>query len=359
MTSAKKRIGIIDGVRGHLLLGMLVAHLSFSAGLAWLGWFHHAKVIKLYDAEFFVLVSGALVGFLRVERYKTNRMFYGFLAERIKTIYIYYLFSAIAYLILTRTPDGETVFSHIVNVLLLQSGGNYSDILPLYLYCFMILALIGWTINSGFPWLLFVASAVLYFISQYSDDRGFLGVSGDFVVFDVAAWQFLFMLAMLLGVFHRRVEACVVSLSRSHYYGVLTLCFATFLIWGHAAKFGLTEPQWLVHPTAYERMQLTPWYLMKILSIATIFVFLLIRREPLTGPLSGLLEAYFRLTILATIGRYSIQMFTLHVAMMGFYGYVAGGLTNNQNSMLAVLLIMIFVAAPWTYESMQKRLRAH
>ena len=81
------RLDLFDGIRGHLLIGMLVAHLSFQVGLEWLGNFHHFALIRLYDAEFFVLVAGLLIGWMSVNKLTTFEKRRKFIIGRIRTIY--------------------------------------------------------------------------------------------------------------------------------------------------------------------------------------------------------------------------------------------------------------------------------
>jgi hypothetical protein len=49
---SSKRLGLIDGIRGHLRFGIMVIHPGFSRGGARLFRFHHNAVLGVFDAEF-------------------------------------------------------------------------------------------------------------------------------------------------------------------------------------------------------------------------------------------------------------------------------------------------------------------
>ncbi|XHS00176.1 hypothetical protein ACFB49_17740 [Sphingomonas sp. DBB INV C78] len=90
---------------------MLIAHLSFSEGMNYLRYMHHHFFISMYDAEFFIPISGFIIGYLYATRIKTVGGFYAFLNGRLGTIYKYYLISAIPFLLLMgwTPPDGIDV----------------------------------------------------------------------------------------------------------------------------------------------------------------------------------------------------------------------------------------------------------
>lgn len=177
---------------------MLVAHLSFQDDLGWLRNIHHNRVIQLYDAEFFVLIAGLLVGYLWANVYTNNLRRRMFVTNRLWTVYKYYILSALPFFAYSLTT-GSPIIQNGLGVLFMQIGGWYSDILPIYFVCFILI--FPFTIFStlGKPSLMFALSMIIYVASQLTDFRGFFGLSQSFVVFDIAAWQFLFVCAILIG----------------------------------------------------------------------------------------------------------------------------------------------------------------
>ena len=133
------RFELVDGIRGHLLLGMLIAHLSFEPQLGFLVYLHHIQLVGMFDAEFFIPISGFLIGYLYIERLRTTARFERFVGKRLLVIYRYHLFATVPFLVaaLPGLGAGEAI-RLLLGVATVQAGGFYTDILPVYLYCFLL-----------------------------------------------------------------------------------------------------------------------------------------------------------------------------------------------------------------------------
>jgi hypothetical protein len=156
LPSQRPRIDLIDGVIGHLLIGMLVAHLSLQDGIEWLRNFHHHRVMLLYDAEFFVLIAGLLIGHLWVNSYKTPITRRRFVIKRLSTIYRYNILSAVpfyCFALINGAPPIQTT----LGVVTMQMGGWYSDILPIYFVCFLLIFPFALAPSINKPILIFTA----------------------------------------------------------------------------------------------------------------------------------------------------------------------------------------------------------
>lgn len=341
------RLHLVDGIRGHLLIGMLIAHLSFGPGMGALGYAHHHFLIRMYDAEFFVPISGFIIGFLFTDRIKTAAGFYRFLNGRLLTIYKYYLLSAVPFLLFALLANPSWGFLPLVgSVAIMQDGGSYSDILPIYFYCFLLLYALFWMVpRVGFMPPLAV-SGIIYLVSQATYSAGWFGLGDRFIIFDIAAWQFLFMIFLAIGAHSREALAFIENLPRKSYFAMIA-ALVVLLVIGRQTSFYPTpfagyealNPNW-------PRMQLHPLFMAKILVVIALFCTILVRPDGLLAWPNKVMRWYFSLPFLRNVGNFSIQMFTLHVFMMAIFKKVAPIMAVTDRYALAVVLIAIFVAAP-------------
>jgi hypothetical protein len=347
------RLPIIDGMRGHLLIGMMIAHLSFTPGLEGLRNAHHKLLIGMYDAEFFVFISGLLVGYLVQRKCATQSVFHTFVLGRLKTIYGFYLLSALPFLLLVGSPT----LNDVVSVLTVQSGGAYSDILPLYLYCFSIVLPL-YAIFRGSRVFLFISSAVLYIASQFSFQSGFFGLSSSFVVFDAAAWQFLFVIAFTVGGASVRITNLLTRLSPRLNLALIALLTVTIIATRHVGAYPtpVALPQEVLGN--WPRMHLHPFFLCRILAVCGLVTLVFYATHPLVSPLGKLLRAYFSLKFIRTIGSYSIQMFLLHVYLMALFSAALPHIEQQSRLPLALFLIAVFIAIPNIYAIFGENLRS-
>lgn len=344
-TVKRLRLDIFDGFRGHLLIGMLVAHLSFQNGLEWLNNLHHNRLILIYDAEFFVLIAGLLVGYLWTSAYNTSVLRRKFVTNRLATIYRYYILSALPFFVFS-IVSGAPILKSIIGVLFMQLGGWYSDILPIYFVCFLIIFpfAIFQTLNR--PVLMFMFSFFVYVASQVTDLNGFFGSSGEFVIFDIAAWQFLFICAILIG--QHSMEAFKwIKDADARIAGIILLLLVSVSIFLRGSTFypnPLAPIEVLTGVAA--RMGLHPLFLIKIVLISVAISIILIRNDLWFRPVHKIMHWYFGLTIIRNVGKYSIQMFVLHVYIMALYKVAFIDATDAAKAAFAVFWIVIFTAAP-------------
>jgi hypothetical protein len=347
------RLFLIDGIRGHLLIMMMLAHLSWQPGMDFLGVVHHAKIIGLYDAEFLVLMSGLLVGILFVRKFGTREALSRFLLHRLVKIYKYYVISAIPFLVLaflgvlSREEEVLTGMSAAMSeVFLLINGGAYSDILPIYLYCFILLLIGSATVlRFGVPALL-IPSGLIYLASLSDFSPGFFGLSGGFMAFDVAAWQFLFFLSFALGTQYERLVDWVNGLEEPLFLTFLAVSAAFLLL-----QRGVHEYPALFSVPAdvsdnWERMHLHPLHLIRIFVVAGFFSLFLSRKTPWTRTAAEWLELYLKLPVVRYTGTFSIQMFVSHVFLMAVYQYFEKNLDFAGKTLLAISVMAIFLVLP-------------
>lgn len=349
------RLDVFDGLRGHLLIGMLVAHLSFQDDLDWLINFHHNKLIQLFDAEFFVLIAGLLVGHLFSIAYKTSQLRLRFIINRLSTIYRYYILSALPFFVFS-LMNGAPVIDSILGVLSMQMGGWYSDILPIYFVCFVLVSPFAVILILDRPFLIFSTSAVIYGVSQFTNLNGFFGFSGGFVAFDIAAWQFLFICAILVG--QRGVKLYHwVNRADARTLGLIFLIITVLSVLLRQNNF-YPNPLMLGESLGGNspRMGLHPLFLIRILLISGGIAIILIRGDFWIRPIHMIMHLYFGLSIIRNVGKYSIQMFVVHVYIMALYQIVFWDDSGLAKGIFAIFSIVVFIGIPNFWVILQRHI---
>lgn len=350
--TGRLRLDIFDGLRGHLLIGMLVAHLSFQAGLEWLGYFHHNAVILMYDAEFFVLIAGLLVGYLWSGVYKSPQSRRKFISNRLRTIYKYYLITALPFLA-TRINDGGRIFektADVISVVFMQSGGWFSDILPIYFFCFIVIFPFFYFSSLANPKALFFTSAVIYVAAQLYGRSGFFGISSSFVLFDIGSWQFLFVVSILTGRHAVSLHQVIRDSGASKIYATVIACLILTVILREANFYPQFPDGHSPDELQVARFGLHPIYMLRIAVFAIAVAIILIRDDFFLRPIHKVMNWYFSLRALRSIGKYSIQMFTLHVYIMAIYKIFLYDASDLSKSAYALFSIVAYVGVPNIWE---------
>ena len=356
---ARLRLGIFDGLRGHLLIGMLVAHLSFQAGLEWLGDFHHNVAILMYDAEFFVLIAGLLVGYLWSGVYNSTESRRKFITGRLITIYKYYILTALQFLA-TKLNDGGSLFgkaTDAMSVLVMQNGGWFSDILPIYFFCFIVILPFFYITALGKPKLLFFTSLAIYVAAQLYGEAGFFGLSSSFVTFNIGSWQFLFVISILVGRHAIALHQIIRDARASRIYATLIGCLALTVLFREINFYPHFPDGHSPDELQVSRFGLHPVYLLRIILFSCAVTIILIRNDFVIRPLHKALNWYFGLKFLQNVGKYSIQMFTFHVYIMAFYKIFMHGTSDSTKSLFAVLAILIYISTPNLFEMRKNQRR--
>lgn len=348
------RFDLIDGIRGHLLIGMLVAHLSFHPGMNWLVTYHHHAVFAVFDAEFFVTISGFLVGYLArkrigipVDHVAARFAFARYLGRRVATVFSYHFLSSMALILLLGSAafSWQGALSTAADILTFQASAKFSGVLILYILCFVLL-IAGVLVFGLRPGVVVLASALLYLASQFTFIRGFWGLGGGIMAFDVAAWQFPFVAAFALGYYHEAIGRAVSALPDWAALGLVAGLFA-FSLW--LGSVWITPPFADVPPEMprhWPRPQLHPYHLLKITVLGTAFTILLTGGQRWLAWPRAVAAGYFRLGVLRNIGRYSIRMFVLHLVLIAVFVFLFDRLAADERDALALGMIAFFILAP-------------
>ncbi|SON52627.1 OpgC domain-containing protein [Vibrio tapetis] len=224
-----KRQGSLDGIRGILLFLMTINHLVWmSVGQTKLQYFTLQPFGQVGAAEGFILLSGLLAGMV----YSSNKLTEN--ASRRKawwrafTIYKYhiivlailvpygwcmmqvepsYLDSA---LFINANFVHEPLHSAWLSLLLLNRPA-YLDILPLYVLLMLFLPLILAGLRRNLWWLALAISGVVWASSGHITialvEPLYQSLSPNLTAslgyFDFFAWQFIFVVGVTIGYFHR------------------------------------------------------------------------------------------------------------------------------------------------------------
>lgn len=332
---------------------MLIAHLGFQSDMGGLLNFHHYTFLRLYDAEFFVTISGLLVGVLTMRKIDDSQYFYGFVKRRLFVIYKYYLISAIPAIATTAFQEGNfiplaDILKYVAGVGLIQNGGLFSDILPIYFYCFLVMAAC-YFVAQAFGWASMIAvSFMIYVAGQMLLVRGFFGISAGFVVFNIAAWQFLFSAAFVVGIYHKQILQWIYAATDQTRLSIFVLCLTGFWYFNFFGKSEILANAALITGESM-RFHLHPYYLISIVCICVGFALVMLNSPKILKPVTQILEFYFSLKFLRNIGTYSIQMFVIHVYLMAIFTKLGHNMEVNQRWVLALTLIAIYVAIPNVY----------
>ena len=162
-----KRITILDGLRGLLIVFMLLNHLTFTGGFA-LGRLNYAHLSFVQSAQGFIFLSGLLVGlvymriFERSGPWAVSRR----LGRRALELYGWHLALVLTVLVLSRLIAGSwsawgswlghlyedgTGYAIAAAGLLYQP--TFMDILPQYILYLLVSPVVIWLVAAGRVWL--------------------------------------------------------------------------------------------------------------------------------------------------------------------------------------------------------------
>ncbi len=343
------RFDLLDGVRGHLLFMMMLGHLGAQAGMNALFAVHHSQIIQLLSAEFLVVLSGLLVGILYAIKFQDPSKLARFLKQRIRKIYVYYLLSAGPFLILLALEGanfGQFAFG-VGEVLLIQNGGAYSDILPIYIYCFVLLFVLSFGLAYLPQVMMLVPSALIYAVSLFNYDGGVFGWGGKFLVFDIAAWQFLFFLSYFAGLYFREIVGWLNGLSDAVFVALLLGCAAIAL----GQRWAFWYPTLGALPEGVQgnwfRMHLHPVHLLRTFAVAAFVTVVMTRSVPVTAWLTKAFRWYFSLPLLRYCGVWAIQMFVIHVYMVALFAYLLPQWGATEGIVWAVAFQVVYMLLPY------------
>jgi hypothetical protein len=330
----------IDLLRGIAVFVMVVNHFG---GASWLFLVTGGDTFFVSAAEAFIFISGLTVGMV----YGAIALSEGLRAAQIKalvrawTLYkvTIVLTLALALIAFTfglpwvngRQVDNPLFFS--IEVLLLRQTMYLSDVMMLYTFLLLATPLALWLLIKRRAGLLLIASSALWLAFQIGRVQIPWNIVGN-GTFNLAAWQLLFFVAMVLGFHRRAVQRALLHLPR----GATLILFAillALLMKLHRSIGVEAELQWL-----FAKSALAPG---RLFASCIVFSFAYLAVTLFWKPIAGAFG-----WLLLPFGQNALYAYTIHVAIIALWYLALIGLPadvrgiaeiNTGVQLLAVLLI--------------------
>ena len=322
-----KRYQQLDFFRGFLLIVITVDHfLTYN------------NVIKRFTSEFvgwvsaaegFVFISGLTAGLVYTYKFNEKGIDYITDAAKRRAIIIYrnhiilFLITFLAvifispigkYWLETTSTEGSYAlfFEKPVWALTLGSVLLYQpmllDILPMYALFMLLVPLAIKAFHKGWSWQLLVTLAVTYGLSTSNHLFGFTDVvikNNSYVVmgaFHILCWQLLFFLGLFAGfsIYHGRTIDW--SKNRVLLFSAVTICLILFCMKNFHIEIESVNMNILT-----DKFSLGIIRLLNFISL-TIVLFFVVEKVP----------KYFTLKPICYLGRYSLEVFSLHILLVIF-----------------------------------------
>ena len=335
---ADKRDLRIDLLRGFAVFVMVVNHFG---GASWLYYITGNNSFFVSGAEAFVFISGLVVG-----------MVYGGIAlkqglraaqkksiERTWTLYKLTLVLTFTLVILSRLFGlSWTGPLHInnpitfaIDVVLLRQTFYLSDVMMMY--TFLMLASVGalWMLVRGHTRWLFAISISLWTGYQLFGLQIPWTIEGN-TTFNLAAWQLLFFVGMIIG-YHRDTFAQVLNRLPRMPYLVLAACLMVILVQVYHNPGTWSNALFLKSAVAPGRL------FASIIVFQFAYLMATTMWKPITNSLGWLLMP---------LGQNALYAYTMHVAIIGVFHVLVSFLpvdvmamgTLNTSLQLATVLII-------------------
>ena len=363
------RMQLLDGFRGHLIIGMLVLHIaSVHADASWIVYIHHKTFIRLSDAEFLVPIAGFVIGYMFRKKWAFQQSeLHNMLIQRILKIYKYQIISAIivvvpALMIAIETHEGARLISGIVDVVMINDGLRFTDILILYIELFAILYVTSKFLTTNRYSVYILINLGLYVIgSSFDINRA---IEANFNILSLSSfnpftWNFLFSMAILLGIkwdeillymdnmaSNKRIFLLVLSVAL---YGLLSFArinveFIEFLpsvIHNDLNVMMFNDDLDRIRPV---RKHLHLIYVFQIAVFSFGLALVMTGKETirLITQAKNILMWYFMLPFLRKIGAQSLKMYTFHVFVAAGYGAAANAVDGTEHDKILIPLLALF-----------------
>ncbi len=324
----------LDLLRGFLVTAMIVNHLPGESPLYFLT---GGNRFFTSAAEGFVLLSGLMAGLVYRRAIQRHGLAAGLIKvlKRAATLYaltvtvtlLFTVFSEAAGLPWAMDVDLGNPVAFVVSVLTLRQTYYLIDVLVLYTILFLAAPAAFILLHRGKTWLLLAGSALLYVLYQLAPNGLVLPwpIEGNHL-FEVAAWQVLFVAGLALGYHqarfptlgHRETRfALTVSCAAMAGLVLLFALLALAAVQAHepgAATTGLQRARLWLEEYAFSKVDLRPGRLIAAVIVFS-FLFLWVTRF-----WSGIRRAAGG--VLIPLGQHALYAFTAHIALAGLAGLI-------------------------------------
>jgi len=326
---------VLDFLRGLAVFSMVTDHLLFVSGFSYLT---RERVGVVTGAEFFVLISGVLIGHI----YRQKIAKYGFkppavaLLKRAFQLYWVCVAIVVGVFLFSLIPSVNTKlytpwgmynlydavqlvgwWKVLTHSLLLKCGPLRMNVIGIYVVLMAAAPIAMWFLTKSQTKLLLLLSGLAWLINLKFQFRMSTTVFDS--VFRVLSWQFLFVIGMAAG-YHRQYIRESLYSSRGRVLlvalGVLSVVFCIFAI--HNPRMDLAESarlHWIsedtfnqIYERYFTRKTVAPGRLLNVLALFTVGYMCLQRFWTNANKWFG--------WFFVTIGQASLYVYILHVFIL-------------------------------------------
>ncbi len=372
-----RRMPVLDGLRGFLILFMTWNHLWFEQGFL-LARFHFGELGFVTSAQGFIFMAGLMVGLVygRQQLERGPRPVRERLWRRTAVVYAWHLALLTAIVLAIRLLDDTRPAWGRFLGLLYDDGWAYAlagaallyqptylDILPQYVFYLALAPLLLHLALSGRAWLVAAGSVALW---QFVQMGGHLPVVAtveallrygetDLVLrshFNPLAWQLLFVSGLLLGAAAasgRLEPERLLRPERTELLKAALFVLAVLALWRIAISAGLPSPEMFARIQAFERRgELGPVFPIAFAATLYVVAWLLVAGPRAASPLARRTARFLRSLwghpLLVIMGRHPLPVFVWHVLLV--YAQVLfeqrlGPIGDPWSSLLALAVVAL------------------
>ncbi len=335
--SGSRRDLVLDFLRGVAIFMMVTDHLLIVSGYSY---FTRERIGVVTGAEFFVLISGVLIGHI----YKQKITSLGFLVAakvllgRAAQLYVVCLAIVAGVFLFSLIPNVDTrlitpwggynlreainvagFFKVLTHTLMLKCGPVRMNVIGIYVVLMAGAPIAIWILHKGYARTLLVVSGLAWAINLYFQAR-LIGTVFD-SVFRVASWQFLFVLGIVAGYYRQQIRDLIYSpRGKVLLYIMAAACvaFCLFALNNPDKDLGLAEKarlHWIpsttykgIYDGYFSRRVIGPG---RMLNVICLFTMCYVVLQRLWKPVNRAVGWFF-----VTIGQASLYVYILHVFLL-------------------------------------------
>ncbi|MGI4935221.1 MAG: OpgC domain-containing protein [Janthinobacterium lividum] len=307
----RPRDGRLDTLRGLFLVIMTIDHLA-----GYISRFTFESFGFVSAAAGFVLLSGYMYGMHGDSGQTTLAPRFRKVMHRVGTLYRYqvfivlFLFAGAALSSVyggywSRTIDipGSSIAASFLYALVLLHQPPFLDILPMYIFFLLLTPFVQLAFHRNLQLLVLVLSLSLWLLGQYVDPLELLsavsGVAPRIGVFNLFAWQLLWIGGLYAGYLHGTCQQ----------NNLLQKPAWLFIASATAIVFFLARHDVIAVPPAlalqFDKSDLRILRVVNTLCLVTLACWII-----------KLLPISFKVPVVSTLGRYSLQVLAVHIVLL-------------------------------------------
>lgn len=370
-----RRIQILDGMRGCLLILMLLNHLTFS-GTFTLGWLNYSRISFVESAQGFIFVSGLLVGLVYMRIYERGGPMAAArrLGRRALELYGWHLALVLIVLLLSRLMvDSWAAWGDWLGQLYEDGTGyaiaaagllyqpTFMDILPQYIVYLLVSPAVLWLVATGRLWLVAALSICAWLVAQFGaqlplvdavEARLWYGET-DLIIrahFNPLAWQIVFVPGVAIGALLARGDwdpRRLFAAGRTDWLKLALGILAFFALWRLAFHLDWVGSPVLERFQGLERRnEFGPVFLICFVAAAYAVTWLLMAGAESRSLVATRLVAWLRALMghpfIMLLGRHALPVYAFHVLLVYALRLTEvglGGLGDPWSSLLGLAAI--------------------